>query len=45
MNTSCTVFEADSAPIKSGLVDVDGVPLVRIQPRAPIGFKLGGKET
>jgi hypothetical protein len=34
-----TVFEADDRPAETGLVDIDGTPLVRLRRRIPIGFR------
>lgn len=32
------VLESDAAPINTGLVTADGVPLYRMQERGPLGF-------
>jgi hypothetical protein len=38
-----TVIEQDLAPVNSGLVNAQGVPLYRMPTRDPIGFDLRGR--
>lgn len=35
---SCTVYEAEDAPIDTGLLDANGTPLYRLPERRRIGF-------
>lgn len=37
---SLTVFEDDSQPMNTGLLDAAGAPLYRVRDREPIGFSL-----
>lgn len=39
---SRTVTQEDDAPVKSGLLDAAGRPLVRLQERGPLGFHIPG---
>lgn len=36
--TGSTVYEADSSPERTGLLDAAGNPLFRVQDRVPLGF-------
>ena len=35
---SCEVFETDTTPVATGLLDADGTPLYRLQDRVALGF-------
>lgn len=35
---TCQVFEREDAPIKTGLLNAEGVPLFRMPVRGPLGF-------
>jgi hypothetical protein len=35
---TCVAHEADPAPVNTGLLNADGVPLYRVPERGPLGF-------
>lgn len=40
---SCQVVETCPSPVRTGLLDANGVPLYRVPERVPLGFDLGPK--